>query len=214
MKNADPGSILKTTPANHQDHAYATLAVYPDLQKRIVNMREHIPDWKNELPKLLQHLGTRSMLKKWKRINKGLPAKPLPKIAKEEKSEETTTEKPASEEIKTPVKTLVKKPKAAVPVVEEKPPEVKVDDPFFVSKKVAIPKLLLNEVEENPGKEIKFSRDEPERRQFSKLRSDVPRKFERVEKQPEEEKLHPSWAAKKVKLIQPFQGKKIKFGDD
>lgn len=205
-------SILKTTPANHQDHAYATLANFPELQKRIQNIRELIPNWENELPKLLQQLGTRSMLKKWKRINKGLPTKPLPKISK---PEEKIEEKPLTEDSTKLVKKVEKKAKAkSEPVVVEKP-EVKVDDPFFVSKKVAIPKLLLTEVEENPEKEIKFSRDEPERRQFSKLRMNVPRRFEKVEEaQPEEEKLHPSWAAKKVKLIQPFQGKKIKFDDD
>lgn len=109
-------------------------------------------------------------------------------------------------------------------------PEVKVDDPFFVSKKITLPKLLLSEVLEDPKKELKFSRDEPEPNRWS--RGNQFDKFERVprerstrrlphkqdemepEKPVEEEKLHPSWAAKKVKLIQPFQGKKIKFDLD
>ncbi|KAL0271660.1 UNVERIFIED_CONTAM: hypothetical protein PYX00_008682 [Menopon gallinae] len=108
-------------------------------------------------------------------------------------------------------------------VVEEKPVEEKIDDPFFIDKKIVVPKLLQQGSENHPEneefrKKRKLSDDleaelKPKRREKTgnQKRLEKPAFQRQGQVELTEDELHPSWKAKKIQMIRPFEGKKIKF---
>lgn len=113
--------------------------------------------------------------------------------------------------------------KVEVEKVEEKPAEEKMDDPFFIGKKIIVPKLLQFGNENNPENEEfrrkrKLSRDveaemKPKRKEKTRNQKDVEKPGFRGRQELTEDELHPSWKAKKIQMIRPFEGKKIKFDE-
>jgi len=239
--------ILNNTVMNDYDHVYASLANHPDVQKRINTIRSKFDNWEVEIPNLLKTLGTRTLLKKYKKINQDANEKLEPKVKSETSQEESKgweVSSTKSSSTKNALKRTIHTESDDSSSEDELPDIPKnaerVDDLFFVSKKVNLPKLLSEEI---PSKEPKnITREDAftkiNRPKVDRARERFPSEKEREKKihkswgnrpdpqwsknadpvsyeEKAEEQLHPSWAAKRIqKQIQPFQGKKIKFSDD
>lgn len=97
----------------------------------------------------------------------------------------------------------------------EKEPE-KIEDTFFIQKKVIAPKPV--QYSRTPGTKKSDSRlYEPKQvwgkevKNQPKINRDVLLRNNYKEAVSNKDDLHPSWAAKKIPFIKPFEGKKVKF---
>ncbi|KAK6631277.1 hypothetical protein RUM44_005803 [Polyplax serrata] len=242
LANEDYESFLKQSSKNMKKAALAALARHSAVANVVSEIREKIPDWKTVFPILLssskrkkvnnlktnQEIATNEkMLQDLPCLvttqNSGTNCKKVTKVSKSS-SNETAKIKEQIQNSKTLKKiTFVKervgkdfKEKMNICDGHEENLQSKIDDPFFIQKKVFAPKqvqetLLKNESVYKQGRQMYdgFSRQ-------SGLHNVPLNTIKHINKEvPEKnEVLHPSWAAKKIQLIKPFEGKKIMFSED
>ena len=229
LENENYDVFLKKEPNNFELTALATLAKHKAITDEVIRIRNQIPDWKNELPKLLSSCFTKNNGKKnSKRLfNSVSKTKVTDKNVRVPNSKSTKQDnKSSSNNSKNNYqgnwkKKFEKKFKNAEKdnnsndVINKS--DEKIDDFFFIQKKVFVPKLLTENNESkqrNESERHTLPNCKPKNKSFHKIQKNVKNTVKLEKKNTESENLHPSWAAKRVQLIKPFEGKKIKFSDD
>lgn len=238
MQNENYETFLKESPKNLKNIALATLAKHSCVYSKITEIRNQIPNWKTALPLLLNPIKKDKPMEKVRekvqdkkqKFNKSQgnilrTNNSISKSRKGSKNKETewlsvlspnNTKNTEVEVLKSSLEenkcnTYEKKANNfALPAEQEK----KIDDPFFIEKKVAVPKLLLYEETENKKTNTVSKFDQQQKSSKTNFNRTSFKPKEDAKHEEKEEVLHPSWAAKKIKFIKPFEGKKIKFSDD